>query len=130
MSRLKNQGSSGGRKISDKAIEVKTVSRPSICFHDMNDSVYRLSDIDKYGFELMLKQFKIMGSMTWNEIYSHKGFKWEEIPERSMKYAIPKSLNRTSLFHVKVSGKFRVWGYREDNVFHLVWIDPNHDVTA
>ncbi|MFP3340192.1 hypothetical protein R0J91_19595, partial [Micrococcus sp. SIMBA_131] len=73
--------------------------------------------------------FKVLGNLSWNEITKHKGLGWDRVPEKNMKYRIPESLNKKELYHLKISRKARVWGYREGDAFHLVWFDPDHQVT-
>lgn len=129
MSRIHGTNKHREGKIPDKATEIRIKHRPSICFHHMMDTVAKLEDLSKEWIVMMLKQFKVFGGMTWEEVYRYKGLGWDSVPQHSMKYPIPKSLGLDSLNHIKVSGKSRVWGFREGDAFQLVWYDPEHKVT-
>lgn len=126
--RLGKDNKKSGR-IPSKATEVKERPRPSVCYHYMSDTVVALDELNQEFIVQMLKQFKVLGGISWDDISQYKGLGWDSIPQHRMKYTIPKSLNRDDLYHIKVSKKGRVWGYREGNSFHLVWFDPNHKVT-
>ncbi|MEK3899996.1 MAG6450 family protein [Paenibacillus sp. FSL R7-0179] len=114
-------------RIPSKVTEVKK-NRPSICFHHLTDTVSSLEELDRELLVQMLKKFKVLGGIEWNDI-SKSGLGWEKIPHHSMKYPIPKSLKMDHLYHIYITKKFRVWGYRDGDTFQLVWVDPNHNVT-
>lgn len=105
------------------------VKRPSICFYHFSESHKGLEDASHDFLVRMIRQFKIMASMTWEQIYAHKGLGWDEVPSHAMKWRIPTALTRETLNHIKISKRGRIWGYRERDTFHVVWLDPNHEVT-
>lgn len=111
-----------------KQVTTPKISRPSICFHHLTDTVVSLDELDRDALMHMLKKFKLLGGISWNEI-SKSSFGWEKIPQHSMNYTIPKNIGLNELYHIKITSAFRVWGYRDGDAFHLVWIDPNHKVT-
>lgn len=103
--------------------------KPSLCFFDYEETVMVLKDIPHDFFRHTIRQCKLLSSLTWNEIYRHDGLGWDEVPESNMKFKIPSRINRKELHHIKVSRRGRIWGYREGNSFHVVWFDPDHQVT-
>lgn len=115
-------------RISQKATEV-IVRRPSVCFHHLTDTVASLDDVDKDWLIQMLKQFKIFGGINWDDISKVKGLGWDRVPGKNMKYTIPKSIGKNELYHLYITRKSRVWGYRDGDAFQLVWLDPEHKVT-
>jgi hypothetical protein len=116
-------------RIPESAVEVKYEKRSAVCFHHMMDTVEPLEHLSKEWIVQMLKQFKVLGGISWDEIAKYGGLGWDCVPQHRMKYQIPKSLGRTELYHIKISGKSRVWGFREGDSFQLVWFDPEHKVT-
>lgn len=105
------------------------IDRLSVCFYHFNESAKGLEDVPHDFFIRMIRQFKMMASMTWDQIYAHKGLGWDEVPSSAMKWRIPIPTPRERLHHIRVSKRGRVWGYREGDTFYVVWLDPNHEVT-
>jgi hypothetical protein len=128
MNRIKVQ-QKGNKKIPESATEVTRHDYISVCFIHLSDTVASLSSVSREWMEQMIRQFKVLGSISWNDITKMKGLGWDQVPQHSMKYTIPPSLGRTHLNHIKISGKSRIWGFREGNSFHIVWLDPEHKVT-
>lgn len=116
-------------RLPTEASSVDHIPRPSVCFYHLDESVIALNRIDSSFFAQMIRQCKLLASMTWEEIYRHKGLGWDEVEEVNMKFRIPAGVKRDRLHHIKISKKGRMWGYREGNTFHVVWLDPNHEVT-
>ncbi len=110
--------------MTDAAIE-----RPSVCFYHFSEAPKGLEDVPHDFFVRMIRQCKMMASMTWDQIHVHKGLGWDEVPSSTMKWRIPAALTRETLNHIKVCKRGRVWGYRDGNTFQIVWLDPNHEVT-
>lgn len=115
-------------KIKPTATKVEQ-RRPSICFHHMTDGVVALENLDQSWMIQMLKQFKVFGGINWNDISKYKGLGWDKVPQYSMEYKIPRSVDKQHLYHLYITKKSRVWGYREGDAFNLVWFDPDHEVT-
>jgi hypothetical protein len=84
-----------------------------------------------------------MGRLSWGEIASHTtGTKdrhkkhhdqlIESLTSQEAKDAISKdALDETfgdSIFRFRLRGEQRLWGFRNDNTFHVMWWDPDHRI--
>lgn len=71
-----------------------------------------------------------MCSLTWLGLSSSDGLRYKEIPDTSLKFDRPDHVDKALPFtEVRFSQKGRVWGVRSGGSFHVVWFDPNHEVT-
>ncbi len=82
-----------------------------------------------HGNELkdLIDCFKKLESKTWKEIKKDKGLKYKMIT----KIAIPppKILPPDArLSSIRVCSKKRLYGYRVENCFYIIWFDKNHRV--
>lgn len=70
--------------------------------------------------------------MTWNMIVMAPREKLglEKIPRSSITPGIPQSVSDDVEFFIalRFSERARVIGYREDELLHIVWVDPKHEV--
>jgi hypothetical protein len=86
-----------------------------------------------------------MGRLSWGEIETqttgtkNRHRKHHEQPIDSLtspeaKGAIAQeALDETfgdSIFRFRLQGEQRLWGFRNDSTFHVMWWDPNHDIYA
>lgn len=75
-----------------------------------------------------LRQFE---SMTWNEIqtqnskHNHKN-SIEIMNKCAVERLAELELEIDSLFSLRLTGKIRIYGYRENSAFFLVWYDNDH----
>ncbi|MCW2987244.1 MAG: hypothetical protein JWM24_182 [Solirubrobacterales bacterium] len=84
-----------------------------------------------------------MGRLSWGEIEGHttgtknRHKKHHEQPIESLtseeaKNAIAKeALDETfgdSVFRFRLQGEQRLWGFRNESTFHVLWWDPNHEI--
>jgi hypothetical protein len=68
---------------------------------------------------------------------------WGEIEKKNKNHSIPldhvtkaardrlKEMNRDDLdplFSLRLSGKVRIWGWRDQELFYIIWWDPEHTV--
>ncbi len=76
---------------------------------------------------LLIDCFKKIESLTWDEIFKDKGLNWE----RNSHIAIPLPEdfpNDAKLYSMRVNQKKRIYGYRSEEYFCIVWFDKNHVV--
>lgn len=72
-----------------------------------------------------------LSGLTWGDINQapRDGFGTEKIAQGSVRPAIPSHLSPdVNLLSFQFGGGSRIIGYRDHQVFHVVWIDPNHRV--
>ena len=102
---------------------------------------------DKWGLEAnndqilrITKKLKDFEGMTWRQILSDTAGR-KSAPknsEKSVTQIIKEAQDRfnvLNLFHehdsiysLTIDGATRLWGVRTENVFYIVWIDPNHEI--
>ena len=68
-----------------------------------------------------------IGSRTWNELKqaSRKGAGFETIYQ--MKKEVPSHAKGRRMISFRVGGIYRLVGYREQQIFHILWVDPKGD---
>ena len=82
--------------------------------------LYNLKKEELKAFVSFAKKFEIL---TLENIKTYKGFKFENIPELKKPNNIDNDIILSSL---RVSDKFRLIGYRQEEYFYIVWFDRNH----
>jgi hypothetical protein len=104
--------------------------KPHFSLYHLEDG-FRVSDcqaVDKGEFAQRLQE---LSQLTWNQIVlaPRQGFGSETIALRSIKVAVPNHItDDRRLLAFRFGDAARIVGYREDQIFHIVWIDPNHNV--
>lgn len=102
---------------------------PVFSFKHVSENHCLLSDWQSAELIDLIKMFKTMESLTWNQVHSHKGLEYKQI--NNPKYPLPKTVSPDiTICEVRACQKKRVFGYRIDNVFCVIWFDRNHEVCA
>lgn len=87
------------------------------------DDKYPLHFLNKEELKGFISYAKKIESLSWREIKTYSGLNFEALPE------LKKPDNLTpdiTLFSMRVTQKFRIIGYRQDEFFYIVWFDRNH----
>jgi hypothetical protein len=89
---------------------------------DLNNPTFQkhllaLQKDDLYRFSQALVKIK---QMTWQQVYQDKGLNWELVSHRLG----PKDQR---LYTIRISQKFRVLVYREENFMRFLSLHPDHD---
>lgn len=122
---------------SSKNKSVTSTEKHKKSYDDMNGRIvftkvnnHKKCPIDKIQgteFKLLIECFKIIESLTWNEIKLHNGLNFER--NRNIAIPLPQGLPPDAkLCSMRVDGKFRIYGYRAQEFFYIIWIDRNHEV--
>ncbi len=73
-----------------------------------------------------------MSERTWSQLIqgARQGTGFEKISRQSIKVGIPSSITEDVHFFlsIRITDMGRLIGFREDEVFHAVWLDPKHEV--
>lgn len=94
-------------------------------FSSCDENKYSLHDLKKAELKKLVKFIKKTEKMNWGTIRTHKGLKYETISSLTP----PKYLSKdVTLKSMRVDEGYRVVGYKENEYFYIVWIDPNHKV--
>lgn len=90
----------------------------------MCDDKYPLYNLNKNELKEFISFAKKVEKLTWNEIKSYSGLKYEVLNNMKMPSNISKDITIRSM---RISGKFRIIGYRDDEYFYIIWFDNNHN---
>lgn len=93
---------------------------------------YCLSDCETKEKAAIIDQIHRFSQMTWGEIWDagKEQMGMEDFPKTRLT-ALPKIYQDKSKYKVYIfrfSEKGRVIGYHEDDTFHIIWLDRNHEV--
>jgi hypothetical protein len=100
---------------------------PVFClrFLQQNYGIRDCQDEDRIAFASKLE---ILSKMRWQEIYQapRHGLGSEKIAQESIKVSLPNFLTQeTNLIALRFSGRKPMVGFREGNIFRILWLD--HD---
>lgn len=98
-------------------------------------------DINRKDFnhKLILDKMMEYGTMTWNEVSKqthdngkskHHSINYDALSKQAMNRIIAKQLTQDSdlLYSFALQNKLRVFGIRKNEIFHVLWYDPKHQV--
>lgn len=122
---------------SGKRIKARTA--PQVTSNDLHPifclrylvSEFRVSDCEKEDQAAFAKRLELLSQLFWGQIASSSrlGVGTETIDHASLRVPIPPHITPDQKFlSLHLRGPFRVIGYRDNQVFHIVWIDPKHKV--
>ena len=126
--KLPDQGRVAGR-------QTRVVStdghNPHFCLCNLSAG-YRVSNCQQADRAAFASWLDIRSQMTWLDLTlaPREGLGREKIPRGSIRPAIPTKITPDveHFLSFRFGDDARVIGYRTDEVFHIVWLDPNHDV--
>jgi hypothetical protein len=89
---------------------------------DLNNPVFQkaLFDLIKTDQRNILNTLKKITRMTWPQVYSDQGLKWEAILSR-------KGPKGRRLYTFRISRGFRAIGYRDGPWLRILSLHPDHD---
>lgn len=85
---------------------------------------YPLEELQKKELKNFIEFAKKIENQTWKQIkFDDKGFNYETIDN----HKLPTNSNGViKMESLRVNGKFRIEGYRDNEFFYIVWFDRNH----
>jgi len=99
---------------------------PIFCFKYLDRNYYYLGACTKEEKAAFADTLDRLSQLTWAEISkSHRhGLGYEKIARKSIRATIPTHVKEDVIFIAfRFYGKAPMVGYREDVIFHLLWID-------
>ena len=89
---------------------------------DLNSPVFQrdLFALEKREQVALLSTLKRIRAMTWRQVYSDLGLKWEAIHSRQ-------GSGGQRLYSLRVSQSFRAVAYRDGDWLRLLSLHPDHD---
>lgn len=135
------------RKIPFRAIEgISTAKNPRISSKQLDDGLpeFRAGKMDmggKWGWHqpnshtIDMKEFldKIFENqkLSWQEIRNNKSHEVELdqiIPEARKRLEEIEQDEIATLYSLRLTGRMRIWGIKDNNIFWILWWDPHHEV--
>lgn len=111
---------------------VETRSRdeyPVFSFRHVSENHCLLSEWKKDELSELLGAFRTMESLTWNQILGHSGLRFKKIDVTSCSKPLPSNVSDDiPLCEIRVCQKKRIFGYRVNNVFTVIWFDRSHEI--
>lgn len=87
------------------------------------DEKYPLHELQKEELKAFISFAKTFETLPWKRIKTYNGLKYEIITQIEKPDNVAKDITLSSL---RVSDKFRIIGYREEQYFYIIWFDRNH----
>jgi len=121
-----------GKKISPDAFKVVDSGstdnqNPVFSFQFTCANHFQLSDWQHDELKGLISKLRELSGKRWVEIKSLKGFK--PVDPATFSKQLPQNVPQdATIFECRTSGKARLFGYRINNIFHIVWFDRNHQV--
>ena len=131
-SRIQQPRKRQGRHISGEAVTVRTdydSAKAVFSFEHCCDKHYTVRDLVAGEFKALHKQLQLMSRMDWRTIRAHRGLEYSPANESCIRVPKPQSVpDDCSIDYFRVNQKFRVYGYRAQNLFYFIWFDRNHEI--
>ena len=113
-------------------------SHQRVCWrftHVDNEGPWGLALLDQLDLATLLAELVKFESQTINELF-HQGEwpgKFHDVPLLPNKHARGRLEaiglgDMTKIWKLRVGGPGRLWGFLVDNIFHVVWWDPKHEI--
>ena len=101
--------------------------KPYISFSYVDNTRWQLSKWKGNELTDLIKCFKKMESMSWSQIKVHSGLRYKSLTD-------PPNINNdnisedVTICEMRVCDVKRIHGFRDKNVFCIVWFDRDHSV--
>jgi hypothetical protein len=92
---------------------------------DLNNSVFQenLLNMQKPERHSAMETLKKIRQLTWQQVYSDQGLKWENIASVTPPPGVP------SLYSLRLTQSRRATAYREGDFMRFLTVAPDHDAT-
>jgi hypothetical protein len=92
---------------------------------DLNNPAFQdnLLDLEKPERHSALETLKKLRQLTWKQVYTDQGLKWEKIAS----VAPPPGI--AAIYSLRITQSRRATAYRDGDIMRLLTIPPNHDAT-
>ncbi|MFC2018725.1 hypothetical protein ACFLU4_02050 [Chloroflexota bacterium] len=100
--------------------------RPLFSFHYLQNS-YCISKCQKNDKAAFTDAMRVLSSLTWSQIHgSHRhGLGTEKIKRNNIKVGIPGEIPEDTNYFwaIRFSGNKPMIGFRDNDIYHIVWFD-------
>ncbi len=92
---------------------------------DLNNSVFQeqLLNMQKPDRHSAMETLKKIRQLTWQQVYSDQGLKWEKIASVTPPPGVP------ALYSLRITQSRRATAHREGDFMRFLTIAPDHDAT-
>lgn len=100
--------------------------KPCFCFQQIQKG-YNSKSCTKDHLRDLVKTIEKLSQLTWIQITNTQkhGFGLEHISRDSINPGLPSDISKNTTFlALRFSGNAPMIGYREENVFHVLFLDP------
>ncbi|MBA2651479.1 MAG: hypothetical protein H0U73_04325 [Tatlockia sp.] len=89
---------------------------------DLNNPVFQsdLFSLEKKELAALIKTLKKINRLTWAELYSDHGLKWEAISSKQTQLG-------ERIYSFRFSQKYRATALRQEDFLRLLALHPDHD---
>lgn len=89
---------------------------------DLNNPIFQndLFNLEKNELAALIKTLKKINKLTWNELYSHHGLKWEIISSKQTTLG-------ERIYSFRFSQKYRATVLRQEDFLRLLALHTDHD---
>lgn len=89
---------------------------------DLNNPDFQTEwfNLEKVEITALIRTFKLISKLEWEQLYSTKGLHWEQIKSKQTKLG-------HNLYSFRFSQKSRATAYREDNFLVMLNLHVDHD---
>ena len=132
-----------GKKVNNKALQLQrqiprdirtelndvdyNLRKGKVAFENVVHNGCSITDWQGSELKLLIESFKKLETLTWKQILLDNGLNYE----RNKFIAIPlpsEFPNDAKLCSFRVNQKKRIYGYRAQEFFYIIWFDKNHIV--
>lgn len=93
-------------------------------FSSCDDNKYQMYNLNIRELKEFIKFAKKVENMQWKDIRRDRGLNYESL--KGLKN--PLYLSEDVVLHsMRLSKKFRIIGYKDKNMFYIIWFDNNHE---
>lgn len=123
-----------GKPIAEEAFETNLIQNtddmtPTFSFKSCSNNNFKLSEWQPREIDQLIEVFKRLESCTWKEIRRNKGFGYTVVDPESFSCELPEFISPDiTIIELRVSKRARLFGFRSNNVFNIIWFDRNHEV--
>jgi hypothetical protein len=134
IAKKKDKAKIRGKNIKASALDVQKEQGtdhlpPVFSFKHVCNNHYYLTDWRSEELQRLIDTFRTMESLNWSEVIRYKGLGFKIVDPKTFSTDLPEVISPDiSIIEFRVSKRARLFGYRDKNIFNIIWFDRNHEV--
>ncbi|MGM1048414.1 MAG: MAG6450 family protein [Bacillota bacterium] len=102
---------------------------PLFSFEHLCDKNFYLFHLGRLELKELHNFLKKCSRMTWKQIRMSDGMGYKTIPRSSLSCRVPDSVpDDAGIDEMRVTQEHRIFGFKVNGIFNVIWFDPTHDV--